>query len=235
VRYDAVRLPPPDIYEQEYALWPWGLLINKVCEKIINTAPPGGFVLDYMCGTGYVLNAIAERRADLALEGCSLDRTYLEYGRRKYPGLSLVYEDVFRFTPSMSPDVVVCTGGIHHLDRTSQGLFVSKIASELQAGKLLIVGEEVIRPWRDESQRLQSVTELGASLVTYVASQNAPASVIEAAVDMLRNDVLGVEFKLSLAELVELLTQHFFIEEVQNFWPSGVQEYGDVALTCRRR
>ena len=63
------NMPPPDTYELEYFFWPWGRLLEEVAEYVINKAPQEGFVLDYMCGTGFLLHHIGIRRSDLILAG----------------------------------------------------------------------------------------------------------------------------------------------------------------------
>src|SRR5437870_4892471 len=83
------QLPPPDIYEAEYKFWPWGRLLAEAAACAISTAPRDGHVVDYMCGTGYLLNLIQSKRPDLSLEGWDILQSYIEYGRRRYPNVVL--------------------------------------------------------------------------------------------------------------------------------------------------
>jgi len=231
----SYRFPEPHVYEEEYVYWPWGQLIEAACDLIAARAPARALVIDYMAGTGYLLDRLSRKRSDLRLHGVSLDGDHIAYGRRKYPHLTLIRADADSYVPEERPDVVVCTAGIHHLNRTSQRRFVRKVASELDRAALFVVGEEVIRPYgKDDADRLASVVELGTALIRHVADQKAPKAVLRAAIDMLSNDVVESEYKLDMDELRALLSDDFIIRASQRTWPEQHALYGDVLLECER-
>jgi len=228
-------MPSPEVYEQEYQYWPWGTLIDKTAELIQQKAGYSSFILEYMCGTGYLLNEISGRRPDLQLSGCSLTPEYIDYAHNKYPQLRIVLQDALLYKPIGPPDVVICTAGLHHLTRRNQKLFIEKIASELASGKLFLLGEEVIRPYADEQDRKLSVLELWTSLITFSVRRGATEQVIRAAGTAMTNDLFELgEYKLCLRDLVSLVRPYFLIETVEKTWYDSSLQYGDVLLVCKR-
>jgi SAM-dependent methyltransferase len=228
------KLPPPDIYDQEYDFWPWGRLIARIENWVVENAPPRAFVVDYMCGTGFLLGGIAKRRPDLHLCGCSLVNEYVDYGKANYPTLTIDRCDCMAYTPKEEPDVVICTGGIHHLPPTKQRAFVEKVASETKCDGYLLVGEEVIREYGAETERRLAALELGSELVASVIRIEAPDSVVEAAVDLIKRDLFEAgEYKTSLGRLEALLSTAFVIENSECVWPSREAGFGDYFMVCR--
>jgi SAM-dependent methyltransferase len=228
-------MPSPEVYEQEYKYWPWGILINKTTELIQLYADHSSHILEYMCGTGYLLNEISQRRPDLRLFGCSLNPDYIDYAHHKYSQIGVVLQDALRYKPIDDPDIVICTAGLHHLTKKDQKLFIQKLASELKKGKLLFLGEEVIRPFSDEEDRKLAVLELWTRLISFALSKGATQQVIRAASDAMTNDLFEQgEYKLCLRELENLISPYFLIETVEKTWYEDSLEHGDVLLTCKR-
>ncbi|MBA7695855.1 hypothetical protein ES703_104495 [subsurface metagenome] len=174
-------MPSPEIYEKEYRFWPWGKLVNLVAGWIESNAQKLDVVVDYMCGTGYLLNEIASRRKDLKISGCSITPTFIEYAKKAYPRIDVVLQDAFEYKPKLLPDIVICTGGLHHLKRTLQPKFLEKIASELSTGKLFLLGEELIKHYNNENERRIAVIEMVETLISYVERQKAPREVVQVA------------------------------------------------------
>jgi 2-polyprenyl-3-methyl-5-hydroxy-6-metoxy-1,4-benzoquinol methylase len=65
-------MPDPELYEQEFDYWPWGNLLQQITEWTVANAPTATSILDYMCGTGYLLNSISALRKDLSVTGCDI-------------------------------------------------------------------------------------------------------------------------------------------------------------------
>jgi SAM-dependent methyltransferase len=228
--------PTPAVYEQEYEFWPWGRLISWTADWIGEHAGPGTVVLDYMCGTGYLLNAIRERRSDLRLTGCSLTPEYLEYGRNKYPHVDLIHCDALEFQPIITPDIVLCTAGLHHLSPELRTPFLKKVHRELGPGKLFLIGEEVLAGAETEVERQHSVVRLWRGVLDYVVERCAPSAVVDAAITVFRNDLLSEgEYKLTITELQACLADEFIVEDIRWLWPGENTQYGDVLLICRSR
>ena len=116
----APRMPEPAVYELEYQFWPWGRLLARVASWVHSHAPQNGVIVDYMCGTGYLLNDLLARRSDLQAAGCSITESYIDYARMRYPRIHVSLCDAMIFEPISSPDIILCTAGLHHLARELQ-------------------------------------------------------------------------------------------------------------------
>lgn len=227
--------PSPETYEKEYIYWPWGRLIESAIKLAVKLAPPNGCVLDYMCGTGYLLGQLANKRQDLNLVGCSLGRAdYITYGIDKYPRVRLFHADALTFAPLEAADVVICTGGIHHLRSEDRDPFLSKITSEIRPGGWLIIGEEVLSPHTDELMRRAAVAELHSDLLRYSITSKAPAEILQVSLDLFRADLFELgEYKLTEANLRTLIQSHISIAALERVWPSDpVSLYGDRLFLC---
>jgi hypothetical protein len=229
-------LPPPEVYEEEYCYWPWGGVIDITAEWVRAHANHSSIVLDYMCGTGFLLNQLSRHRPDLILSGRSLTPAYITYANQKYPHLDIRLEDALTYDPPTPPDIVVCTAGLHHLDRGLQPVFIAKVASELSAGKYLLLGEELIRPYQGEVDRRLAVLELWTELMAYAIKKEATPEVIKAAGDGLVNDLYERgEFKFTYDQVIELLKPHFDVDSVTAVWPGSNYKFGDFLFVCRKR
>ena len=230
----VVKLPAPDIYEKEYSFWPWGELIESVARLVASHASPHARIVDYMCGTGYLLNRISEIRDDLSLEGCDIDPRYVAYGTRRYPSIFLHHADALRFVPERTPEIAICTAGIHHLARPEQRDFVAKVSSELPANGWFVVGEELIEEWGSERERRRAIVELTSALLKHAIERDSPGNILEAATDVLANDLLERgEYKLSEKRLNTLLCSHFEVIEVHRLWRATSSGGGDALFICQ--
>jgi Methyltransferase domain len=230
------KLPPPEVYEQEFAYWPWGGLLERTAGLVAGFAPRDAYVMDYMCGTGFLLERIRVRRPDLVLEGCDTNDAYVHFARERYPRVHVARVDAREHRPPHRPAVVLCTAGLHHLDRQDQPLFIAKVAAELEAGGYFVIGEELIAGFRDERERRRAVIGICTALLEYVVDAGAPVSVVEAATDVLCNDLLERgEYKVSEDDLRTLLEGAFVIESFDRIWPSETSPFGDALIVCRRR
>jgi SAM-dependent methyltransferase len=226
--------PPPDVYEKEYVYWPWGKLIGAVAALVAELAPQGGSVLDYMCGTGYLLNRVALLRPDLHLIGCSSDPDYIAYGRGMYPQIELAHADAVTFRPPSPVDVAVCTGGIHHLTVECRRPFLTRVMRALGPAGWFVVGEEVLSSHTDELARRHAVMELSGALLRHSIDSGAPPEVLEAGLAVLEADLLQRgEYKLTEEELRCLLQEHINVVSVQRCWPDDPSLlYGDRIVLC---
>lgn len=227
-------LPPAEIYELEFQYWPWGQLIKQVENWVAVTAPPRSFVMDYMCGSGYLLDAITTRRADLRCAGVTASNEDVAFAKRRRPSSIVTCGDATSFQPAEPVDIAIATGGIHHLVPSLQVEFVAKVARDLRSDGYFLVGEEVVPPFASEKDRRLGVLELGKALMAYVVNSNAPSVVLEAAIDVTKRDLFaGGEYKTSLSELTAVLETAFLIEALHKTWPSDTSSYGDYFLVCR--
>lgn len=231
-----ISLPNPSTYEREYDYWPWGALLRAVAEWVGVNLPRAASVCDYMCGTGFLLNEISRSRPDLRLSGCSLDTPYIVYGKEHYPRISLEVADALKWKPPFQPDAVICTAGVHHLERIRQPHFISKVASELASGDPFLLGEELIGPYRNEKERRLAVVDLSSKLIRHLLKNEAPSDVVLAAVDVLGNDLFERgEYKITYEETIRLLEPLFIVESIRHFWPEEDSRIGDFLFVCRKK
>jgi len=230
------KLPQPNDYESEYDYWPWGNLVKAVIDLAQKRLPKASSVCDYMCGTGFLLNAISCVRPDLRLCGCSLDADYIIYGKKNILASILNLRMHESGQPPTRSDVVICTAGLHHLERVHQPLFIRKVASELASGALFLLGEEVIGDYSNETERREAVQNLSSRLLNHLDKVEAPKEMVQAAVDVFDNDFLERgEYKTTFKELICMLEPHFSIESVDHFWPEDDLKYRRFLFVCRKK
>lgn len=226
------ELPPPDVYKDEYKYMPWGDLITKVLETICVQAPMQGKVLDLLCGPGILLNMLSKERSDLQLTGVDIDPRYIEYAH-KNSSLRLFCEDVLSFETEDSFDVIVCTAGIHHLPYDKQEEFIRKASSLVKKGGFCVFADPYIDDYTCEKERRLAAAKLGYEYLVEVIRNNGTKEVLEAAIDVLYNDVLMYEYKTSVRKLKKTLGKYFAMVEVTKTWPKHESEYGDYYLVCQ--
>lgn len=229
------QMPEPHVYEQEYVYWPWGKLLEVAADWVAEHAPRSAVVVDYMCGTGFLLNEIVKRRPDITAFGCDINPEYIGYGERKYSGVHFIVGDALDYEPPRRPELVICTAGVHHLTRKAQPWFMKKVSGELAGGGHLLLGEELIRPYGTEAQRRKAVWEMFAALMSFILEQQAPEDVIQAAADMMVNDFCERgEYKTSRPGLAALVEPYFEIVSKRLIWPAEDADFGDWLLVCRK-
>jgi len=224
------------VYEREYEYWPWGEVLSQVSKMVADGARRGARVLDYMCGTGYLLHRIKTLRPDLECAGCSLMPEFIAYGQQQYPEISLHLCDAFHYVPEAPCDVVLCTAGIHHLPWLKQRPFVAKVAAEMVLGGTFIVADEMVSDWFDERSRRAAVLAMHTRLLNYVVERDAPVEVLTAVSDVLRADLSMNEFKFSERHLTEYTADLFELEGRVRVWPTedGI-DYGDMIFVYSKK
>ena len=227
------ELPKSEVYEQEFEFMPWGILIDKILATIQNEAPKNGSVLDLMCGPGYLLGEIAKRRPDLNLEGADISDEFIQHAKRKYPDISFQVADVLSWSPSKKYDVILCTGGIHHLPYDRQVPFLETIPTLLNSNGFAVFADPYVNDFSNELERKQSAAKLGYEYMIATMKNGAPDVIIKATVDILYNDVMGFEYKTSLKKLEPVFRRLFSNVEINKTWPESKSEYGDYIIVCR--
>ncbi len=227
------ELPKSEVYEQEFEFMPWGTLIDKILATIQNEAPKNGSVLDLMCGPGYLLGEIAKRRPDLTLEGTDISDEFIQHAERKYPDISFQVADVLSWTPSKKYDVVLCTGGIHHLPYDRQAPFLETIPALLNPNGFAVFADPYVDDFSNELERKQSAAKLGYEYMVATMKNGANDEIVKATVDILYNDVMGFEYKTSLKKLEPVFKRLFSNVEIDKTWPESKSEYGDYIVLCK--
>lgn len=221
------ELPKSDIYEQEFKYMPWGVLINEILTIIQKEAAQNGKVLDLMCGPGYLLGEIGKLRIDLALEGIDISEEFIHFAQSKYPKISFHVADVLLWNSTQKYDIILCTGGIHHLPYEKQALFLETIPALLNPNGFAIFADPYVDDYSNELERKQSAAKLGYEYMVATMKNGAPDDIVKATVDILYNDVMSFEYKTSLKKLEPIFRRIFSNVEIEKTWPEANSEYGD--------
>lgn len=228
------NLPSAAVYNEEIKFMPWGILIAQIEDRILSSVPHNGEVLDLLCGTGNLLGRLHTRRPDVTYTGVDLEKEYIEFARRSYPLLNFEVGDVLEWGGDKSYDVVVVTGGLHHLPYDRQASFVLKVSSLIKQGGLAIIADPYIDNYSCESERKLAAAKLGYEYLIATINNGAPDAVIEAAAGLITNDVLGVEFKTAVVKMRPILETYFSNIEEHKTWPQSNTEYGDYYFVLRK-
>jgi len=229
------QLPKPEIYEKEELYMPWGILMKRVLEWVIVNAPSGGKVIDLMCGPGQLLGKIQESRNDLKLTGLDNDKRYTDFAASSYPNISFICEDILNWKSQDSFDLVIVTGGIHHIPYEEKENVIKSIYNSLSQNGVCVMADPFIDEYKDEKQRKIAAAKLGYEYMKAVIEKNAPDEIISASIDILSNDVLpNGEYKTSVKKINDDIDNLFSKIEVNKTWPSIDSEYGDYYFILRK-
>jgi len=232
-------MPKASVYDREYDYLPWGDLMQKVLNLIIEHAPPNGLVADLMCGPGWLISNLADKREDLTIHGVDINHEYVRYANQRLKdkggNVFVLRDDIHKWIPCRRYDVVVCTGGLHYLKISGQSNLVNKIAQKIVISEgLVIFADPAISAYQDEKTRRKRVTELGAAYICEAIDRNAPKDVLEATVDILKTDLLGFKFKRKLFAMKDMYEHHFGSVEAIKVWPEYKTACGDYIFVCQK-
>ena len=226
-------LPRPEVYEQEFLYMPWENLIEEIANLIRNIAPRDGKVIDLMCGPGWLLRKIARTRPDLCLTGVDINEEFIAHAKKKLRNVEFQRADVLTWEAQEKYDIVLCTGGIHHLPYEKQAIFIRKTRMLLHSSGTAVFADPIIDDFRNEKERQLAAVKLGSQLLSAVIEKQATEEIIRACIDILSNDVLGYEFKTSLIKTQHLYKKVFSQVETKKVWPRKQSDYGDFYFICR--
>lgn len=229
-----VTFPQAKEYEEEFKYMPWGILVNKALEIILKETPEGSKVLDLMCGPGYLLGEIRKQRKDLQLLGVDINTTFIEFARAKYKGIEFIVADVLSWDPSEQYDVIVSTGGLHHVPYEKKELFLQRASDILNTNGFCVFADPYIGDYSNEQERQLVAARLGYEYLIATIKNGAPKEIVQAALDILGNDIGGREYKTSLKRLKPVFEQIFPQVEIHKTWPEIDSEYGDYCVVCRK-
>ena len=228
------KLPESEIYEQEFKYLPWGKLISKILSLIEKEGPKNGSVLDLMCGPGYLLGEISKIRPDLALEGVDINEEFIQYAQKKYPKIEFQVADVLSWSPSKKYNLLLCTGGIHHLPYEKQELFLKTIPNLLNPKGFAVFADPYTDEFSNEIEKKQAAAKLGYEYILATMKNGAPDDIVKATIDILYNDVMGFEYKTPLKKLEPIFRRLFSKVDINKTWPEYDSEFGDYYMICRK-
>jgi SAM-dependent methyltransferase len=223
-------MPSPETYEREVQYMPYRKSLQMVEDIVCADAPRSGGVIDFMCGTGLLLRKISERRPDLFLFGIDNDETYVKYARDNF-GFDIDLGDV-TVEKDVDPvnffDVALCTGALHHIPYEKQEQVIRRIALATKPEGFAILSDAYVDDFSNERERQRAAARLGYEYLRATIQKDAPEDVVEATANILVNDVMGREFKTSLAQRIPALRRHFADVRTMKVWPDKqIGGYGD--------
>ncbi len=228
------NLPSAKIYELEISYMPWKKLRDTIIDYVIVHAPQKAEVLDLLCGPGYILGNIQKQRSDLICLGLDLESEYIEYAKNNYPNVSFEVADVIKWESNYKYDVILCTAGVHHLPYEYQEEFIEKIAQLSSDDGFVIIGDLYIDDFSNEQERKVSASKLGYEYLKITIENGAPNEIVKTAIDVMDNDVMGVEYKTSLKRIKPILEKYFSNIEIHKTWPNNDSEYGDYYFILKK-
>lgn len=227
------NLPTAEVYEKEFRYMPWGILIEELLATLESSLPQNARVLDLLCGTGYLLAKLKDRRPDLEATGVDLEAEFIAFAARTYPGITFITADAATWESSTPFDAILCTGGLHHLPYETQETFIKRLRALLSSNGVAIVADPYIDDYRNEGERKLAAAKLGYEYLAATIRNGADDDVIKATASLIANDVLAVEYKSSVAKIEPLFRAHFSSVEKKKTWPAADTEYGDYYFTLR--
>jgi trans-aconitate methyltransferase len=220
-------LPDAEVYEQELQFMPYRASWRRVLNHLSEHTPNDGSLVDLMCGPGYLLGRLAERRPDLALSGVDIDHRYVPFAREKYPGINFELADILTWEPQAPFDVVICTGALHHIPYEEQEAAIRRMASMVAPGGFALISDCYVDDFANETERRIAAAKLGHEYLRETIENGAPPEVIEATIEILWNDVMRREFKTSTAKRFPIFERVFDSVETIKTWPVFESGYGD--------
>ena|SRR3989338_8637374 len=225
-------MPEAEIYDLGLLYWPYRTTLEMVQLHAVWKAPQGGRLLDMMCGTGYLLGRIQERRPDLKLYGVDIDERYVSHARAAYPEVTFDIGDVLEWKAALPYDMVVCAGSLHHVPYKQQEPAIARIAEMVKRDGVAIISDCYVDDYSDEVARKLAAARLGYKYLRHTIAAGAPESVISWTIDILSNDVLMHEYKPSLRQRLPLIRKHFARVSTTKTWPSVNDGYGEYVHIC---
>jgi trans-aconitate methyltransferase len=226
-------LPDSRIYEQELQYMPYRESLKKVLEYLCLNIPKDGNLLDLMCGPGYLLGQIAEKRPDIKLTGVDIDKRYIPHAKERYPHIDFKLGDVLTWEPEKQYDVIICTGSLHHIPYAQQENTVQRIASMIKPKGFVLISDCYVDDYSNETERKIAAAKLGYEYLRETIQNGAPELVVEATMEILWNDVLMKEFKTSTSKRLPIFKNIFGDVDTVKTWPTFESEYGDY-ISIRR-
>lgn len=230
------RMPAAEVYEEELKYMPYARSLQKVVELVHSGAPRNARVVDLMCGTGYLLGEIRKKRKDLELVGVDIDPRYVDFARAHYSQIHFEQGDVLQWRPPQPFDVFLCTGALHHIAYDRQEEAVKKMARMIRPEGYGIISDCYIDDYTTELERKLAAAKMGYEYLRETIQNGSTDDVTAVTVDILKNDVMGIEFKTSLARRLPVFKEIFGSAETFKTWPNPWSGgYGDYVTLLQAR
>ena len=228
-----INYPNSKIYDDLSIYSPWNLTFKNVLDFIKNNSQANSKVLDLMCGTGFLLNKIKLVRPDLALYGIDINEEYITFATKSYPNIEFSLKDVFNMVEDIKFDIIICTGGAHHLEDEKKLSFLNFIKKSLNPNGFAIIADPYIADFSNESERKLAAAQLGYEYLLFSIKNHANIEVINECITILQNDINRLEFKTSINQFRPIVEKVFSKFEIVKVWPESKTEYGDYYFICK--
>ena len=231
------QLPDAKTYENEMSYIPYRESLRQVENFVVRQTPTNGHLLDLMCGPGFLLGKISERRGDLTLKGVDLDGDYVGYANKTYPEAEFEVGDVLSWEPKQKFDAVICTGALHHVPYERQADVIERMSKMVRDDGFVLISDCYIDDHSNETQRKLAAAKLGYEYILEAIKTGDPRDILEATADILCNDVVMDEFKTSIAQRTQQFYRIFRRSETHKKWPTDIHygSYGDYITVLRGR
>ncbi len=227
-------LPSSEIYEAELMYMPYKKSLEKALDIVVSSTPKNSKVIDLMCGPGYLLGRIKEKREDLNLLGIDVDKEYIKYAQSKYPSIKFEDADILTWDPGESFDVVLCTGALHHITYKKQEGVIRKLSRLTGESGFCLLSDCYIDDYTNEEERKLGAAKLGYYYLKETIKNKAPDEIVSTLIDILHNDVLMDEFKTSLKKRLPLIKKAFSHVNFIKTWPEKGTGYGDYIAILKK-
>jgi 2-polyprenyl-3-methyl-5-hydroxy-6-metoxy-1,4-benzoquinol methylase len=221
------RMPEAEVYEQELKYMPYRVSLSKVVRIVVSRAPRCGRLVDLMCGTGHLLGKIREHREDLLLVGVDIDPRYVDFASARHPTIRFKRGNVLNWKAAEPFDVFTCTGALHHVPYEQQENVMRNMAGMIGEEGFGIVSDCYIDDYANELQRKLAAAKLGYEYLIATMMAGATDDVTAVTADIMKNDVMGREFKTSFARRLPIFQKYFGKVETSKEWPIFLTDYGD--------
>jgi 2-polyprenyl-3-methyl-5-hydroxy-6-metoxy-1,4-benzoquinol methylase len=228
------NLPTAETYQREVKYMPWGILTSEIIDYVNKNIPTNGVVLDLLCGTGNLITQIQKKRPDIKFVGVDLESEYIEYAKKQNPRAEFVVADAFSWEAKDKFDVVLCTGGLHHIQHDKQKAFVKNISELVKDNGFAIIGDPYIDSYSNETERKIASARLGVEYLIATIKNGATDDVIKAASSLIDNDIFLIEFKDSVKNVEPYFNQYFSKVVKHKTWPKTETQYGDYYFILRK-
>lgn len=231
-----MKLPSPETYEEQLRFMPYIKSLEIVRDIVCADAPKDVRVLDLMCGPGYLLRQIQEKRKDLSFVGIDIDEKYIRYAKRSNQQ-GVMFLEVGNILESKEPPtpVVLCTGALHHLPYEKQEVAIERIAAATSSGGFAIVSDCYIDQFMASHDRQLAAAKLGYRYLTETINNGAPREVVQATLEIMANDICEREFKVPLDHRLLALKRNFRDVKTMKVWPNKqIGGFGDYIHILRK-
>ena len=145
----------------------------------------------------------------------------------KNPHIAFETGDVLTWNPSHPFDVFTCTGALHHVQYDQQEEAVRRMANMIHQHGFGIISDCYVGSYSNEKERKLAAAKMGYEYLKATIRNGSTDDVTAVTADILKNDVMGIEFKTSLARRLPIFHKFFTSVETYKTWPDEETDYGD--------